>query len=287
MLAACGQDNSNNAVVDSTAESISKEMNYTITGLEPGAGQTEINDQAIETYDNLDGWEQQTSSTGAMLSVLDEAIQNEEPIMITAWSPHFMHARWDIKYVDDPEGVFGDEIHAGTLTRLGLKEDMPIAHDLLERLNWDIEVVEDALLQKEEENLEMDVVAQQWVDEHPKIIEEWQEGLEKVDGTPFNLGSTIWDDALFTAHAAKIILEMQGFDVELSPVDPAILFEALATNDIDATLSPWLPTTHGALYDEHEGKFEDIAKNVEGGRLGLAIPSYMEIDSLDEFTPKK
>lgn len=68
-------------------------MEYTITGLEPGAGQTELNNQAIEEYENLASWEQETSSTGAMLAALDDAIKNEESIMITAWSPHYMFAK--------------------------------------------------------------------------------------------------------------------------------------------------------------------------------------------------
>ncbi|ASN05363.1 hypothetical protein CFK40_10235 [Virgibacillus necropolis] len=34
-----------------------------------------------------------------MLSALEEAFNNKEPIMITAWSPHFMFAKWDLKYL--------------------------------------------------------------------------------------------------------------------------------------------------------------------------------------------
>lgn len=260
-------------------------MNYTITGLEPGAGQTELNDQAIDEYESLAGWEQQTSSTGAMLAALDEAINNEEPIMITAWSPHFMFARWDIKYLEDPQGVFGDEIYAATLVREGLQDDMPTAYALLERFNWDLSDVEDALLKAEEEQLEMEEVAQQWVDENEETVAEWTNGIETVDGTSMELASTTWDDALFSGNVAKIVLEQQGFDVTLTPVDPAILFQSISSGDADATLSPWLPTTHGALYEQHEGEFEDIGRNVEGAGLGLAVPSYMEEDSLEDFEP--
>ncbi|MBU5467883.1 glycine/betaine ABC transporter [Virgibacillus sp. MSJ-26] len=287
VAAGCGQadanDTSNNAKESTTNES--EEMDYTITGLEPGAGQTELNDQAIDEYESLAGWEQETSSTGAMLSALDKAIENEEPIMITAWSPHYMFAKWDIKYLEDPKGVFGEEIYAATLVREGLRDDMPTAYTLMERFNWDISEVDSALLKAEEEQLEMDVIAAQWIDENEDTVSEWTEGIETVDGTSMELAATTWDDALFTANVAKIVLEQQGFDVTLTPVDPAILFESIASGDADATLSPWLPTTHGALYEEYEGEFEDIGKNIEGGKLGLAVPSYMEADSLEDFEP--
>lgn len=276
VIVGCGQDETS---------SVSEAMDYTITGLEPGAGQTELNDQAIEEYENLAGWEQQTSSTGAMLSVLDESIQEEEPIMITAWTPHFMFARWDIKMLEDPNGIFGEEIYAATLGREGLQDEMPTAYTLLERFNWDIEVVNAALLKAEEEQLEMDVIAQQWIDENEETVAEWTEGIEAVDGTPFELASTIWDDALFSGNIAKLILEQQGFDVNLISLDPAIVFESISSGEADATLSPWLPTTHGPLYEEYKGEFEEIAKNVEGAEIGLAVPSYMEEDSLEDFEP--
>lgn len=282
VLAACGQGDSKDS-----DKSISEQMDFTITGLEPGAGQTGMNDEAIEAYDSLDGWEQKTSSTGAMLSALDTAMENEDPIMITAWSPHYMFARWDIKYVEDPKGVFGEEIYAATLGKPGIEDEFPIAYKLLERFNWDLDVVEAGLLKAEEENLEMEVIAQQWVDENTDTIAEWTEGLDKVDNVPFVLGATIWDDALFSGNIAKIILEEQGFKVKFLPVDPAILFEAITTGDADATLSPWLPTTHGALFEEHKENLVEIGKNVEGAKLGLAVPSYMDIDSLEDFEPKK
>src|SRR5699024_11288374 len=100
VAAGCGQadanDTSNNAKESTTNES--EEMDYTITGLEPGAGQTELNDQAIDEYESLAGWEQETSSTGAMLSALDKAIENEEPIMIDRKSTRLNSSHVSISY---------------------------------------------------------------------------------------------------------------------------------------------------------------------------------------------
>src|SRR5690625_4062581 len=112
IVSGCGSGDEEAADTDtedmSSGAQISEELNYTITGIEPGAGQTETNEIAIEEYDSLTGWEQELSSSGAMLSSLETAISNEEPIIIAAWSPHYMFANWDIKYLDDPEGVFDE-----------------------------------------------------------------------------------------------------------------------------------------------------------------------------------
>lgn len=268
-------------------QSISEEMDYTITGLEPGAGQTELNEQAIADYESLAGWKQETSSTGAMLSALDTAIKNEEPIMITAWSPHYMFSKWDLKYVEDPKGIFGEEQSAVTIVRKDLKEDAPNAYEILDRFNFEVPEIEAALHRANEEELEISEVAQLWVDENQEAVATWTEGIEPVDGTAIELVSTPWDEVLFTGNVAKIVLEQQGFNVEFTPVDPAVLFKSIATGDADASLSPWIPTTHGAFYEEYEGDFEDLGPNFKGAKIGLAVPTYMDIDSLEDFEPKE
>ena len=49
-----------------------EEMNYHITGIEPGAGVFKASENAIEEY-GLEGWEVQASSSGAMATALGEA----------------------------------------------------------------------------------------------------------------------------------------------------------------------------------------------------------------------
>lgn len=286
--AGCGSEGSSDGgdgEQSGSASSVSEQMDYQITGIEPGAGQTETNEQAISEYESLAGWEQETSSAAAMLIELEEAIQNEEPIIVAAWSPHYMFAQFDIKYLEDPQQVFGEEEHITTVTRLGLEEDMPGAYTILDRLHWDLEVFQEALLLAQEMDFDYEQVARQWVDENPEKVAEWTEGVEDVDGTSIDLVMTTWDAENFSTNVAKIVLEQKGFDVTLTPVDPSIMFSAIASGDSDATLSPWMPATHGALYEEYEGQFEDLGANLEGARIGLAVPSYMEIESLEDLEP--
>lgn len=80
-------------------------------------------------------------------------------------------------------------------------------------------------------------------------------------------------------------MAQQGYNVKLTPIDPAVVFESVSTGDADASLSPWIPTTHGALYKEYEGEFVDLGPSYEGTKIGLAVPAYMETDSLEDFEP--
>src|SRR5690625_3433331 len=83
-------------------EGYSEAVSYTITGIEPGAGITVTSEKAIEEYDSLQGWELEQSSTAAMISELDKAMEKEEPIVITGWNPHWMFTKYpDMKYLED------------------------------------------------------------------------------------------------------------------------------------------------------------------------------------------
>ncbi|MFC3039204.1 glycine betaine ABC transporter substrate-binding protein [Virgibacillus xinjiangensis] len=281
IAAGCGSDDGE----AQSETSASEEMEYTITGIEPGAGQTETNEIAISEYDSLAGWQQELSSTGAMLSELSDAMDNEEPIVISAWSPHYMFANWDIKYLEDPKGIFGEEESITTIAREGLKEDMPGAHTMLDRFQWELEDVEYGLLEAQEKSFEE--VAQEWVEENQDTVAEWTEGVEPVDGTPIELVLTPWDAETFTTNIAKVILEQQGYSVTLTPIDPAVLFEAIADGSADASLAPWMPATHGELYAQYEGQFEDLGPNVDGAKIGLAVPEYMDVDSIEDLQPKE
>lgn len=295
VAAGCGQeannDKSNNesdgGEATESAVNYSKELNYTITGIEPGAGQTETNEQVIAEYENLAGWQQETSSGAAMLTSLEEAIKNEEPIIVAAWSPHYKFAQWDLKYLDDPKGLFGEAETVTTIVSKDLKDKKPEAYKIFDNIHFELAEVQEALLAAKEVDFDYETVAKEWVDDNKETIEEWTEGVEKVDGTPVHIASSPWDSELFEANVAALVFEQQGFDVTLSVVDPAVVFEAVSSGGADGSLSPWLPSTHGAYYDEYEGKFEDLGENLYGAQIGLAVPTYMDIDSIEDLEPKE
>src|SRR5699024_700074 len=134
---------------------------------------------------------------------------------------HYMFAKWDIKYLEDPEGVYGEEESVVTIARKGLKEDLPEAYTILDRIQFELSDVEQGLLEVQEK--EFEEVTAEWVADNQNRVAEWTDGVATVDGTPIELVTTPWDDALFSANVTKIVLEEQGYDVTLTPVDPAVL----------------------------------------------------------------
>ncbi|SIO09671.1 glycine betaine/proline transport system substrate-binding protein [Carnobacterium alterfunditum] len=162
---------------DSIAD-LSDEAGKSITGIEPGAGIVAATETALETYPNLSDWELKTSSSGAMAIELGQAIKNEEEIIITGWSPHWMFATYDLKYLEDPEGTFGDAETINTMARKGLEEDLPEAYQVLDQFNWTSEELE-ILMLAISEGEDPEDAAEAWIEENPDRVAEWTEGVTK------------------------------------------------------------------------------------------------------------
>lgn len=59
------------------------------------------------------GLETVQGSEPAMMAALDKSYSKNEWIAITGWSPHWMFAKYELKYLEDSKGSFGEaeEIH--------------------------------------------------------------------------------------------------------------------------------------------------------------------------------
>lgn len=162
--------------VDSIAD-LTDEAGQVITGIEPGAGVVAASEQALEDYDNLKDWEVQTSSSGAMTTELGQAYQNEEEIVVTGWSPHWKFQEYDLKYLEDPEGTFGEAETINTMVREGLEEDAPEAYQVLDNFYWETEDIESVMLDISN-GTSPEEAAQNWIDENEDKVAEWTEGIE-------------------------------------------------------------------------------------------------------------
>ena len=124
----------------------------------------EATDRAIADYE-LDEWDVVSGSGAAMTAALQRAYDKEEPIIVTGWSPHWKFAKFDLKYLDDPEGSFGGEEEIHTIGRLGLKDDSPEAYEILANFKWTEEDMAEVMVEIIDGE-EPEVAAQNWIDEN-------------------------------------------------------------------------------------------------------------------------
>ncbi|HJH10409.1 MAG TPA: glycine betaine ABC transporter substrate-binding protein [Metalysinibacillus jejuensis] len=153
-------------------EDLKDQAGKTITGIEPGAGVVAASEEALEAYDNLKDWSVQTSSSGAMTVALEQAIAGEDEIIVTGWSPHWKFAKYDLKYLDDPKGVFGGEETINTFTRKDLDKDMPDAYAVLDAFEWTSDDLESVMLEVTD-GKDPKQAARDWIEANKDKVDAW------------------------------------------------------------------------------------------------------------------
>ncbi|PKG54725.1 MULTISPECIES: glycine betaine ABC transporter substrate-binding protein [Halomonadaceae] len=146
-------------------------FNNEIIGIDPGAGLMSLSEEVVDTYD-LD-LELRSGSGATMTAALSSAINNEENVVVTGWTPHWMFARFDLKYLEDPENVYGGAEQIHTAVREGLEEDMPEAYAILDAFEWTPEQMGEVMLMNQEDGSDPYENAKQWVEDNQDVVEQW------------------------------------------------------------------------------------------------------------------
>ncbi|AOZ94704.1 glycine/betaine ABC transporter [Paenibacillus crassostreae] len=164
------------SIEDLAKADVGETLDHTITGIEPGAGIMTQAETAIVDY-GLKDWNLLESSSAAMVKVLQDAYANQEPIVVTGWTPHWMFADMDLKYLDDSKGIFGGSEQIHTLVRLGLKEDQPAAYQFLDQFEWTPADMEMVMIDIAGGMTEQEA-AQKWIAANEAKVNEWIAGIE-------------------------------------------------------------------------------------------------------------
>lgn len=146
-------------------------VNNEIIGIDPGAGLQRLTGEVVEEYDLDVRLRDGTDAT--MTAALGNAIDNNEDIIVAGWTPHWKFARWDLKYLDDPKGVYGGAEQIHTIARKGLKDDMPEAYEILKNFNWTSDDMGEVMLMNEQGEGEPYDNAKKWVEENADKVNEW------------------------------------------------------------------------------------------------------------------
>ncbi|MER7456527.1 glycine betaine ABC transporter substrate-binding protein [Micromonospora sp. NPDC126480] len=98
------------------------------------------------------------------------------------------------------------------------------------------------------------------------------------------IGYMAWDEAIAASYLWSNLLEQKGFDVELKNVEAGVVYQGLATGDIDLFLDGWLPQTHASYWERYGDKLEKIGVWYDNASLSIAVPDYVTgVDSLADL----
>ncbi len=145
-----------------------------IIGIDPEAGVMRQTRLAMDEY-QLAGFRLIEGDEESMVNALSDAIRHQEWIVVTGWLPHWMFARWDLKFLEDPKDVYGDRGNISTIVRKNLRQDVPgKVYAFLDNFHWDPEEMGQLMLWiREKDGRYPYQSALRWIRTHPDRVRSW------------------------------------------------------------------------------------------------------------------
>lgn len=159
-----------------------------IHGFGAGSAASEILHDAIDNdIWGLGDWQVVDTSEVGMLSAAQDAISRKEPIVWVGWTPHWMNLELPMRYLEDPEDLFGEnngESDVLTLLRSGYADTHPNVVTFFEQFTFTAEEQSWMIQAYGQEEQDLADVAEQWINDHPERIEAMLADVTTTDGDP-------------------------------------------------------------------------------------------------------
>lgn len=140
-----------------------------IQGIEPNAGIMSLTNKAMTAY-GLD-YELLTGTGPKMTQQIGQATEDDSWFVATGWRPHWMFATYGLRYLDDPDNVYGDAESVHAVVRQGLEDDYPDAVAFLRRMQFSIDELESLMARARETSNRQ--AAYEWIEAHHDTIARW------------------------------------------------------------------------------------------------------------------
>ncbi|MDE1159992.1 MAG: glycine betaine ABC transporter substrate-binding protein [Neorhizobium sp.] len=165
------------SIEDLKKPEVQEKLAGTVAGIDPGAGLTRLSEKALKDYD-LSKYKLQVSSEAGMLTTVDRDIRTNKWFVATAWSPHWMFGKYELRYIADPKSSLGEAEHVDVLAHKGFKAENPKAAAFLSRMKLPLPDLEAAMFDAQKTSY--DAAVDKYIADHPDQIKAWlADGAEK------------------------------------------------------------------------------------------------------------
>ena len=167
------------SIEDLKKPEVKQKLGSKIQGIDPGAGLMQASEKALKDY-GLTDYQLISASDAAMLSGVERAERRKDWIVATAWSPHWMFAKSQLRYLEDPKGSLGGLESVNKLVRKGFYQEQPEAYEFLGRMVLPLADVEAIMF--EAQNSSYEKAVDNYIAKNPDRIEYWVTGQMKTAG---------------------------------------------------------------------------------------------------------
>jgi glycine betaine/proline transport system substrate-binding protein len=141
-----------------------------IVGIDAGAGVMQKAGEAIKA-ENLD-YTLMPSSGSAMTAELARAENAKKPIIVTGWKPHWMFAKYKLKFLEDPKKVFGEAEHVDNIVNPELEKKAPTVVAFLKKFQWKPGEIDSVMLATTN-GAKPAAAADAWITAHGDRVASW------------------------------------------------------------------------------------------------------------------
>lgn len=146
-----------------------------IVGIDAGAGVMRRTAEAIKSYGL--SYSLMPSSGTAMTAELSRSMNANKPVIVTGWAPHWMFAKWKLRFLDDPKKVFGDAEHVDSVVNPGLEAKAKPVVAFLKKFQWSPGEIDSVMLAIQS-GTKPDTAADAWIAAHAERVNGWLEGTQ-------------------------------------------------------------------------------------------------------------
>ncbi|WKW30722.1 glycine betaine ABC transporter substrate-binding protein [Pseudomonas viridiflava] len=149
----------------------SEKLGGKIIGIEPGSGLMSDATNVVKAYDLklklVEG------STTAMTAALKSAVDRKEPVVVTVWDPSWMTKKFDLKFLEDPKGIFPPLQGYYWIGHKGFAEANPRARELMASVYVPITDIT-AMNAEVKDGKTMEQAIKGWTDSHAELLKRWE-----------------------------------------------------------------------------------------------------------------
>ncbi|SFH78053.1 choline ABC transporter substrate-binding protein [Modicisalibacter xianhensis] len=161
---------------------------HRLFGIEAGNdGNMIIQDMIDDDAFGLGDWQLVDSSEAGMLAELKSRTGSQDWMVFLGWEPHPMNTNFDMAYLEGADDYFGPNLGGATVytnTRGGYVEECSNVGALLNNLKFTLSMENQIMGAIMDEGEDPRNAAQQWLQNHPGVLDQWLEGVTTVDGQP-------------------------------------------------------------------------------------------------------
>ncbi len=232
---------------------------------------------------NLNWVVNNAGTAGALWAALDVAIANNEPIVMFNWTPNFVEALYDGKFIEFPEfdpdcntdpswGVNPDALYdcgnpKGGYLKIGVWEGFeakwPNAFEVVQNINFANSDIAEMALYVDLDGMEPEDAADAWLADHCDRWTGWSGAdtsacpaapeVAADSSDPIRIPIHNWSSQIAGVYIMGAILESAGNSVEYIPADSTLVYTSMCEGDMDLVHEVW-ESSFGPAFEEMVAK---------------------------------